>query len=135
MCDDCLLRQHTRQLNWGLRALRSSNINSRAPHPSLQWLWYYTKRIELIHSPSNLRTTPSQEKYLSFVEDRAFNDLRYTVNSEALKRLGWKEQVRVHGHLNAFMLAVGGGGGNGGWDDTCWHVCCWSGWVCIGCAW
>lgn len=36
-----------------------------------------------------------QEKFLTFVEDRAFNDLRYTVNSEALKQLGWKEQVRA----------------------------------------
>ena len=36
----------------------------------------------------------AQEKYLSWVEDRAFNDLRYTVNSEALKQLGWKEEVR-----------------------------------------
>ena len=37
----------------------------------------------------------AQEKYLSWVEDRAFNDLRYTVNSEALKQLGWKEEVRL----------------------------------------
>jgi nucleoside-diphosphate-sugar epimerase len=30
---------------------------------------------------------------LNFVEDRAFNDLRYTVNSDALKALGWQEQM------------------------------------------
>lgn len=59
-----------------------------------------------------------QEKYLSFVEDRAFNDLRYTVNSEALKRLGWKEQVRVYGHMHA-----------------CMHACWWSGWRAIWGGW
>jgi dTDP-D-glucose 4,6-dehydratase len=30
---------------------------------------------------------------LNFVEDRAFNDLRYTVNSDALKALGWQEEM------------------------------------------
>jgi dTDP-D-glucose 4,6-dehydratase len=39
----------------------------------------------------------AQEKFLTFVEDRFFNDLRYTVNSEALQALGWKEEVR-RGH-------------------------------------
>lgn len=34
-----------------------------------------------------------QEQLISYVEDRAFNDLRYTVNSEALQTLGWKEEV------------------------------------------
>ncbi|GAB5030007.1 dtdp-glucose-dehydratase [Nannochloropsis oceanica] len=31
--------------------------------------------------------------YLTFVEDRPFNDLRYSINSEALRRLGWREEV------------------------------------------
>ena len=54
-----------------------------------------------------------EEKMLQFVEDRAFNDLRYTVNSEALKQLGWKEMVSwyvlspyppTHPHSNASSL-------------------------------
>ena len=31
--------------------------------------------------------------FLTFVEDRPFNDLRYSINSEALRRLGWREVV------------------------------------------
>lgn len=31
------------------------------------------------------------EKYIEFVEDRPFNDFRYSINSEKLKNLGWKE--------------------------------------------
>lgn len=38
-----------------------------------------------------------QEQLITYVEDRAFNDLRYTVNSEALKSLGWKEEVSSRG--------------------------------------
>jgi dTDP-D-glucose 4,6-dehydratase len=34
-----------------------------------------------------------QGELITYVEDRAFNDLRYTVNSEALSNLGWKEEV------------------------------------------
>ena len=30
---------------------------------------------------------------MTFVPDRPYNDLRYSVDSEALKQLGWKEQV------------------------------------------
>lgn len=31
--------------------------------------------------------------FLTFVEDRPFNDLRYSINCEALRRLGWREEV------------------------------------------
>ncbi|KAG7351088.1 MUM4 mucilage-modified family protein [Nitzschia inconspicua] len=34
-----------------------------------------------------------EEKYLSFVPDRKFNDLRYTINSSKLQKLGWKEEM------------------------------------------
>lgn len=34
-----------------------------------------------------------EEKYLTFVGDRQFNDLRYTINSNKLHDLGWKEEV------------------------------------------
>lgn len=30
---------------------------------------------------------------IKYVEDRAFNDLRYTINSDLLRSLGWKEEV------------------------------------------
>lgn len=34
-----------------------------------------------------------EKEYILFVEDRAFNDLRYHINSERLYQLGWSEQV------------------------------------------
>ena len=33
------------------------------------------------------------ETLLTFVPDRKFNDLRYTINSTKLHELGWKEQM------------------------------------------
>lgn len=30
---------------------------------------------------------------MTFVDDRPFNDLRYTIASDALKQLGWTEEV------------------------------------------
>mmetsp|Transcript_8309 Transcript_8309/g.12678 ORF Transcript_8309/g.12678 Transcript_8309/m.12678 type:complete len:355 (+) Transcript_8309:107-1171(+) len=34
-----------------------------------------------------------QEALISFVPDRAFNDLRYTIDNTALSQLGWKEEI------------------------------------------
>jgi len=38
---------------------------------------------------------PNQEKdaLITFVPDRCFNDLRYTINSDKLEELGWREEV------------------------------------------
>merc|ERR1711998_242114 len=33
------------------------------------------------------------ETLITYVPDRAFNDLRYTINSTKLAQLGWKEEV------------------------------------------
>lgn len=35
-----------------------------------------------------------EEKYLTFVNDRQFNDLRYTINSQKLHDLGWEEEMK-----------------------------------------
>jgi UDP-glucose 4,6-dehydratase len=34
-----------------------------------------------------------EDKYILFVPDRKFNDLRYTINSDKLHQLGWVEQM------------------------------------------
>ncbi|GMI48004.1 hypothetical protein TrCOL_g5695 [Triparma columacea] len=34
-----------------------------------------------------------EESLLTFVPDRAFNDLRYTINSDKLNQLGWREET------------------------------------------
>lgn len=33
-------------------------------------------------------------KYLQFVEDRDFNDLRYYIDSTEIKKLGWKQEKK-----------------------------------------
>ena len=33
-----------------------------------------------------------ESEYISFVEDRHFNDLRYTIDCHKLKELGWVEE-------------------------------------------
>jgi len=38
-------------------------------------------------------TDGKEESMMVFVEDRAFNDLRYHINSDRLKVLGWREEV------------------------------------------
>lgn len=40
------------------------------------------------------------EDYLTFVPDRKFNDLRYTINSTKLHELGWTEQMSWEEGLN-----------------------------------
>jgi len=42
---------------------------------------------------ANYRTQEEQAAMMTFVEDRAFNDLRYHINSERLIAMGWKELV------------------------------------------
>ena len=34
-----------------------------------------------------------EEKWIKFVPDRTFNDLRYTINSSKLHELGWTEKM------------------------------------------
>lgn len=34
-----------------------------------------------------------EEKWINYVPDRTFNDLRYTINSSKLQELGWTEQM------------------------------------------
>lgn len=34
-----------------------------------------------------------EDKYITYVPDRKFNDLRYTINSSKLQSLGWKEEM------------------------------------------
>jgi UDP-glucose 4,6-dehydratase len=41
-----------------------------------------------------------EEELITFVPDRKFNDLRYTINSSKLHELGWKEEVTWEDGLN-----------------------------------
>jgi UDP-glucose 4,6-dehydratase len=40
-----------------------------------------------------LGKTEREEELITFVPDRKFNDLRYTINSSKLHKLGWKEEM------------------------------------------
>ena len=43
--------------------------------------------IEIIHKTKNYN------KWISYVEDRPFNDMRYFINNYKLKQLGWKPTI------------------------------------------
>lgn len=42
---------------------------------------------------NRLKYTESIEEHIEFVEDRCFNDLRYSISNQKLKDLGWSEEV------------------------------------------
>lgn len=44
-------------------------------------------------SLAGYNTAEKQQPMITYVEDRAFNDLRYHINSDRLKELGWREEV------------------------------------------
>ncbi|TFJ87590.1 hypothetical protein NSK_000941 [Nannochloropsis salina CCMP1776] len=46
-----------------------------------------------VAAAGNIEEDAAYARLLTFVEDRPFNDLRYSINSEALRRLGWREEV------------------------------------------
>jgi UDP-glucose 4,6-dehydratase len=53
------------------------------------------ENIEVARDLIRLSGTPEgrESEMMVFVEDRAFNDLRYHINSSKLIELGWREQV------------------------------------------
>ena len=60
--------------------------------------------IEVAKDLINLMGKSDKEaEYITFVEDRAFNDLRYTINSESLLKLGWKEEMSWEEGLQATL--------------------------------
>jgi dTDP-glucose 4,6-dehydratase len=40
-----------------------------------------------------LKNTDNYEEWITFVEDRNFNDIRYAIESSKLRELGWKEEM------------------------------------------
>ena len=45
------------------------------------------KIVKYLYNEDNVKN------YIEFVEDRPFNDFRYSINNEKLKNLGWKEVI------------------------------------------
>ena len=39
------------------------------------------------------------KKYISFIEDRPFNDSKYSINSNKIKKLGWKVKRNLENDL------------------------------------
>jgi dTDP-glucose 4,6-dehydratase len=44
------------------------------------------------------------KKYIDFVEDRPFNDFRYSVNNEKIKKLGWNQSVFFEQGLQKLII-------------------------------
>ena len=40
-----------------------------------------------------LKKTDDYKKWITYVEDRNFNDIRYAIDSDKLIELGWKEEM------------------------------------------
>jgi UDP-glucose 4,6-dehydratase len=51
------------------------------------------KNIEVAREIISTMELPGDDEFISFVEDRPFNDLRYHINSDKLIELGWGELV------------------------------------------
>jgi dTDP-D-glucose 4,6-dehydratase len=49
---------------------------------------------QMIEEAAGASEAAGMTRYITFVEDRFFNDLRYSVECSSLKALGWREQVR-----------------------------------------
>lgn len=50
--------------------------------------------MEIFHKLCKiLKTNEDPNNYLTFVEDRCFNDFRYCIDSTKLKSLGWNEEI------------------------------------------
>jgi len=48
------------------------------------------KLVKLFHPTKNVNDPAELNQYLEYVEDRKFNDARYFISSDKLKKLGWK---------------------------------------------
>lgn len=55
------------------------------------------KIVKYLHNEDNVTN------YIEFVEDRPFNDFRYSINSEKLKNLGWKEVINFEEGLKKLI--------------------------------
>jgi dTDP-D-glucose 4,6-dehydratase len=40
-----------------------------------------------------LKPNDTIDNWIEYIEDRNFNDYRYAINSNALRELGWKEEI------------------------------------------
>lgn len=61
------------------------------------------KNIEIARNLCNLFGL-SDKKYITFVEDRPFNDGRYAVNWDKITALGWKPQISLEQSLTELAL-------------------------------
>ena len=47
-----------------------------------------------------IKNDQNYDKYIEYIKDRPWNDLRYTISSDKLQKLGWKEQTDFYEGLN-----------------------------------
>ena len=53
----------------------------------------YNNENTIIHTINNLLNSSLIKERIEFVEDRYFNDMRYHINSDKIRQLGWKEEM------------------------------------------
>jgi dTDP-glucose 4,6-dehydratase/UDP-glucose 4,6-dehydratase len=49
-----------------------------------------------------IKNTDNYEEWIEYIEDRPFNDARYYISNEKLKKLGWEIQVNFLDGLMKF---------------------------------
>ena len=47
-----------------------------------------------------IKESDDYDKYITYVDDRPFNDSRYYITSEKLKSIGWEQKKRRHDLIN-----------------------------------
>ena len=50
-----------------------------------------------------MKNTDNYEKYISYIEDRPYNDKRYYITNEQLKKLGWEIKVDFETGINKML--------------------------------
>jgi len=54
----------------------------------------------------NVSGEEEMSRYLEFVEDRPYNDLRYAMDSSRLNDLGWSPRVSWHDGMKQTSLCI-----------------------------
>jgi len=62
----------------------------------------YFKNIDLINLICK-KMNKDPVKYIKFVKDRMYNDKRYSVNCNKLKKLGWKPKYKIENELDEII--------------------------------
>ena len=50
-----------------------------------------------------IKKTDDYEQWITYIEDRPFNDKRYYIDNKKLKELGWKIEIKFKEGINSIV--------------------------------